>query len=150
MVGLQVWRGALLLADFLLHSALPGAETGLCVSKSDHIVELGAGTGLSSVAAAMVTGRVTSTGKHVLHKIGMKPLTFITINLTDISKGSILSLIETNVRLNSNLTKGDVKVCELDFYNSNYSPDLVAEIEKANIIIAADGTVVYFFFMCSH
>lgn len=60
-------------------------------------------------------------------------------NSTDIKKGNILSLIETNIRLNSNLIKGNVEVFELDFYKSNYSSELVARIEEANIIIAADG-----------
>lgn len=65
LVGLQVWRGALLLADFLLHSSLQGKETGINIQKSDHVIELGAGTGLTSVVAAMVANTVTSTGKLV-------------------------------------------------------------------------------------
>lgn len=63
-------------------------------------------------------------------------------NVTDISKGNILSLIETNAKLNSNLIKGDLKVCELDFYKSNYSQSLTTDIETANIVIAADGTYI--------
>lgn len=56
-VGLQVWRGALLLADWVLHNheLLKGAT----------VLELGSGTGLTSIAAATVAKEVVSTGEAV-------------------------------------------------------------------------------------
>nr|CAG4651276.1 EOG090X0C5G [Simocephalus serrulatus] len=119
LVGLQVWRGALLLADYLLHSATNGG-TDLNVNCDDAVIELGAGTGLTSVVAGMVAGHVVST---------------------DISMGNILSLIETNINQNSKWIKGKVEVKELDFYNPNYSDELASYLQTSNIIIAAD--VVY-------
>lgn len=120
LVGLQVWRGALLLADFLLHSSTEDEEAAFRITPQDCILELGAGTGLTSVVAGQVANQVIST---------------------DISKGNILTLIETNVKLNSHWIKGKVEVEELDFYNHNYSEKMTSLIEKANVIIAAD--VVY-------
>lgn len=54
-VGQQVWRGALLMGDYLLSnlSRLTGAT----------ILELGAGTGLVSVIAAMSGAHVFCTGE---------------------------------------------------------------------------------------
>jgi hypothetical protein len=57
----------------------------------------------------------------------------------DISKGNILSLIETNIEQNSKWISGQVEAIELDFYNSNYSDKLVSLIENSNLLIAADG-----------
>ena len=53
MVGLQLWRGALLLADFIL--AHPD------IFKNKNILELAAGTGLTSVIAAVFGKQVTVT-----------------------------------------------------------------------------------------
>lgn len=54
LVGLQVWRGALLLADFILsnHNLV----------KDKVIVELGSGTGLASFITAMYAKTVICTG----------------------------------------------------------------------------------------
>lgn len=54
-VGLQVWRGALLMSDYLLaHSeSVEGAI----------VLELGAGTGLVSLVAAMAAAQVFCTGQ---------------------------------------------------------------------------------------
>lgn len=53
--------------------------------------------------------------------------------------GNILSLIETNINLNSKWVKGKVEVKELDFYKSNYSEELASHLQVSNLIIAADG-----------
>ena len=53
LVGLQLWRGALLLADFIL--AHPDQFRG------GNILELAAGTGLTSVVSAMFGSTVTAT-----------------------------------------------------------------------------------------
>lgn len=58
MVGLQIWRGALLLADWLLHN-------NEIVQKDSYILELGSGVGLTSIVAAMFNP-VFCTGKAVI------------------------------------------------------------------------------------
>nr|CAG4637304.1 EOG090X0C5G [Ceriodaphnia reticulata] len=119
LVGLQVWRGAFLLADYLLHSATDEG-TDLMISRDDIVIELGAGTGLTSIVAGMVSDQVVST---------------------DISKGNILALIDTNVKLNSQWIKGKVEAMELDFYNSSYPETLETHLKNSKLLIAAD--VVY-------
>jgi methyltransferase-like protein 22 len=57
MVGLQVWRGAFLLGDLLIHLGLNGKLKG------KSIVELGAGTGLTSFVAALYAKKVICTGE---------------------------------------------------------------------------------------
>ena len=61
-----MWRGALLLADFLLHSWITDSQSSFKIDETDSVVELGAGTGLTSVVAGMVAGKVASTGKYLL------------------------------------------------------------------------------------
>ena len=53
LVGLQVWRGALLLADFIL--ARPD------LVRERQVLELAAGTGVTSVTAGMFASAVTAT-----------------------------------------------------------------------------------------
>ncbi|XP_063235491.1 methyltransferase-like protein 22 isoform X2 [Bacillus rossius redtenbacheri] len=53
LVGQQVWRGALLLADFLLHQG--------CALAGHTLLELGAGVGLTSIVAAMFSREVICT-----------------------------------------------------------------------------------------
>lgn len=64
LVGLQVWRGALLLADYILHSSNADPQSGFKIDENDSVLELGAGTGLTSVVAGMVSGKVVSTGNY--------------------------------------------------------------------------------------
>lgn len=113
LVGLQVWRGALLLADFLLHNRW----------KFEHkrILELGSGVGLTSIAAGIFSKS--------------------DIICTDIKLGGILDVVKSNVELNKNLinNQAKVKVMELDFKKSIWSDDLKNAVSKSNIIIAADG-----------
>lgn len=57
LVGLQVWRGALLLADYVLsHPDLFRDQT---------IVELGAGVGVTSIVASYLAKEVICTGRRV-------------------------------------------------------------------------------------
>ena len=53
LVGLQVWRGALLLADFIMCSP--------DLFQDHHVLELAAGTGLTSVTAGLFAKSVTAT-----------------------------------------------------------------------------------------
>lgn len=114
LVGLQVWRGALLLADFLLYNRRNFADK--C------IVELGSGCGLTSIAASIFSETE--------------------IICTDIDLGGILNVIKSNVELNKNLKspRACIKVMELDFKKSMmWSAELKSALAQAKIIIAADG-----------
>lgn len=54
-VGLQVWRGAFLLADFVIQNRTEYFQ-------GKNILEVGSGTGLTSVVATMFAKSVTATG----------------------------------------------------------------------------------------
>jgi predicted nicotinamide N-methyase len=54
LVGLQIWRGALILADFIIHNQ--------SVFKDKVVLEVGSGTGLSSVVSAFYASKVVATG----------------------------------------------------------------------------------------
>ncbi|XP_063920825.1 methyltransferase-like protein 22 isoform X3 [Zophobas morio] len=109
LVGLQIWRGALLLADWLLYNR----ET---FKEGHYILELGSGVGLSSIVAAM----------------------FTPVFCTDINKGGLLKLIKGNALRNSHLTKHPITVLELDFLSQVLPREIVATLEKTPIVIAAD------------
>lgn len=113
LVGLQVWRGAFVLADFLFHHRHLFAN--------QHILELGSGVGLSSIAAAIYTKK--------------------SIICTDIDIGGILALIQDNVKRNMTITGNEnrVKVMELDFKNLNWCAELQNCVGQCDTIIAADG-----------
>ncbi|KAH8302302.1 hypothetical protein KR044_004918 [Drosophila immigrans] len=115
LVGLQVWRGALLLADYLF------AKRKEFQSKT--IMELGAGVGLTSITAA-------------IHGSGQ-------VYCTDVNLGKILELIQGNVQRNAKLMRGQVSVIEYDFMapRSQLSSELMAAIDASDVIMAAD--VVY-------
>ncbi len=58
LVGLQVWRGALLLADYVL------SERAEKLVRGANVLELAAGTGITSIVAAVAGARsVLCTGK---------------------------------------------------------------------------------------
>ncbi|CAG5898355.1 unnamed protein product [Menidia menidia] len=99
-VGKQVWRGALLLADFILsHLELFRGATAL---------ELGAGTGLASIVMA-------TTAK--------------TVYCTDVGD-DLLSLCKRNVALNKHITEpsgGEVRVRQLDWLQHSLSTDAETE-----------------------
>lgn len=56
LVGLQVWRGAFLLADYVL--AYPD------LFKDQTVLELGSGVGLTSIVASYLAKEVICTGKY--------------------------------------------------------------------------------------
>ncbi|KOB75633.1 Methyltransferase-like protein 22 [Operophtera brumata] len=113
LVGLQVWRGAFLLGDMLIHLGLKGHL------KDKTVLELGAGTGLTSFVAALYSKKVVCT---------------------DIDLGGILDLIKLNAKYNANLIRSQFKVMPLDF-TASWSPALMDEIKGVDVIIAAD--VIY-------
>ena len=85
-VGLQVWRGSLLLADWLLHHHSCLRDTLL--------LEVGSGTGLASLMAARCGAKVLAT---------------------DLDDPEVLELIQRNVSRNKTLLRGEVTVAALDF-----------------------------------
>ncbi|XP_031622643.1 methyltransferase-like protein 22 isoform X2 [Contarinia nasturtii] len=115
LVGLQVWRGALLLADFLLHNCWR--------FENKRILELGSGVGLSSIAA----GIFSKTD----------------VICTDIDSGGILEVLKSNVNLNKSVmnNRAIFRIMELDFKKTIWPDDLKNAVSSANIIIAAD--VIY-------
>lgn len=59
MVGMQVWRSALLLGDFIIENR--------DIFTSDKVVmELGAGVGLTGIIAAMYCKEIIFTGEHII------------------------------------------------------------------------------------
>ncbi|KAK4876718.1 hypothetical protein RN001_009224 [Aquatica leii] len=112
LVGLQVWRGALLLADWILHN-------GSNFPTNSTILELGSGTGLTSIVAAM----------------------FSTVICTDVDKGDILKLLKANIERNKSLIRHPAIVGEVNFTKSHTSWDVPNTLDDVNIIIAAD--VIY-------
>lgn len=55
LVGLQIWRGALLLADYILHNEKK--------FKNRKILELGSGVGLTSIVSSLYAREVICTGR---------------------------------------------------------------------------------------
>lgn len=113
LVGLQIWRGAFVLADYLIHNHNVFARK--------RLLELGAGVGLTTIAAAIHAER--------------------DIVCTDINLGGILGLIQSNVNMNRQLIKHDVNVhvMELNFMNKQWSEELHDLMRDTDIVIAADG-----------
>ncbi|XP_077629303.1 methyltransferase-like protein 22 isoform X3 [Crocuta crocuta] len=95
-VGKQVWRGALLLADYILF------QRDLFQGRT--VLELGAGTGLASIVAATVAR---------------------TVYCTDVG-ADLLAMCQRNIALNGHLTAaggGVIKVKELDWLQDDLCTD---------------------------
>ncbi|XP_058536881.1 methyltransferase-like protein 22 isoform X1 [Ochotona princeps] len=94
-VGKQVWRGALLLADYIL------SQRDLFEGRT--VLELGAGTGLASIVAATMAQ---------------------TVYCTDVG-ADLLAMCQRNIALNSHLAAagGTVKVKELDWLKDELCTD---------------------------
>lgn len=114
LVGLQVWRGAFLLGDLLIHLGLKGEL------RDKVILEVGAGTGITSFVAAMYAKKVICT---------------------DIDIGGILSLIDLNSKYNSKFIQSEFKIMPLDFNDTNWNEELERTVDETDIILAAD--VIY-------
>lgn len=133
MVGLQVWRGALLLADFII--------TNRKLLAAKKILEVGSGVGLTSIIAAKYCKEVICTGAHYW----LMPTEFQSARntvalLSDIDIGEILQLIQSNIHRNLHLLpSNNVKVMELDFKADTWPPTLWENINDAEIVLAADG-----------
>ncbi|KAG5678633.1 hypothetical protein PVAND_008289 [Polypedilum vanderplanki] len=113
-VGLQLWRGAFLLNDFILSTQH--------LFNDKIVLELGSGVGITSIVASIVAKKVLCT---------------------DINIAGILDLIKRNLKLNSHYqrTKNNIEVHELDFFAEKWSDQLELAIKDVDICLAAD--VIY-------
>uniref|UniRef100_A0A8C5F6F0 Methyltransferase-like protein 22 n=1 Tax=Gadus morhua TaxID=8049 RepID=A0A8C5F6F0_GADMO len=120
-VGKQVWRGAFLLADYIYSHA--------SVFRNATVLELGAGTGLTSIIMATAAKRVYST---------------------DVGE-DLLSMCQRNATLNKHLlaAEGELKVRQLDWLKDDlcteeeeefsWTEEEVADLyDNTSVIIAAD------------
>lgn len=116
LVGLQIWRGALLLADYILHNEKR--------FKNRKILELGSGVGLTSIVASFCAREVICTDIHI---------------------GGLLELIKANIDRNAHLKNPEcnVIVTELDFKVNykDYSEYLKTQLQDVEYAICAD--VIY-------
>ncbi|KAF7388561.1 hypothetical protein HZH68_012503 [Vespula germanica] len=109
MVGLQVWRGALLLADYILSNP--------DLFKEKIIMELGSGVGLTSIIASFLAKEIICT---------------------DINLGEILKLVKRNFMRNISYVKCKFHIEELNFLNLKWSKSLEEKVNMTDIFIAAD------------
>ncbi|KAM8934186.1 methyltransferase-like protein 22 [Pelodytes ibericus] len=121
-VGKQMWRGALILGDYILWKKE--------LFRGCTVLELGAGTGFTSIIMATVAKMVYST---------------------DIGE-DLLKMCENNVALNRCLTEpsgGEVKVKELNWFKNEFCSDpkglfywteqeITNLCEETTVILAAD------------
>lgn len=107
-VGLQVWRGALLMCDFIVHN--PEVFSG------EHVLELGSGTGLTGVVLAFHSQSVT---------------------LSDTGP-EVLSLCKQNVKANERLLNCPVDVVDLDWTRTDQSTLLTDFERLPTCIVACD------------
>ncbi|XP_060535074.1 methyltransferase-like protein 22 [Cylas formicarius] len=109
LVGLQVWRGSLLLADWLLchSSSLP---------EDDYVLELAGGVGLATIVTSM----------------------FRPVICTDVNRGEIFDVIRANCARNNHLTARPVEVIELDFQEAILPSKITSLLPKVSTIVAAD------------
>lgn len=112
LVGEQVWRGAIFLSDFIFHNPQ--------IFKGCNLLELASGVGMTSVVAAMLAKQVV---------------------ITDVDNGDILDMVHRNLKNNKDKIVAEVKVKELDFFRLETVDDMIEDIHKTTVVIAAD--VVY-------
>ncbi|XP_017882154.1 methyltransferase-like protein 22 isoform X2 [Ceratina calcarata] len=108
-VGLQVWRGALLLADYILSNP--------DLFRDKIVLELGAGVGLTSIVASFLAKEVICT---------------------DINVKGILKLIRRNIERNKSYIKSKICTNELDFLNLDWPTFTKQNLHQATVILAAD------------
>ncbi|XP_069160894.1 methyltransferase-like protein 22 isoform X5 [Procambarus clarkii] len=109
LVGEQVWRGALFMADFILNNP--------DIFRDAHILEVASGVGLTSIVAAMLAKQVI---------------------ISDIDRGDILELIDRNIKRNTDLLKASVEVKEIDFFNHATIDEIMDVKKSVSILLAAD------------
>ncbi|XP_078096515.1 methyltransferase-like protein 22 [Mustelus asterias] len=121
-VGKQVWRGAFLLADYILNNTY--------LFRGSTVLELGAGTGLTSIVMATVAK---------------------TIFCTDVGE-DLMNMCERNIIVNKHIygaAGGEIKVRELDWLRDDlctdtknphcWSEEEIAHLyDYTNVLLAAD------------
>lgn len=112
LVGEQLWRGALLLADWIINSRK-------LISNEKYILELGGGVGFASIVSSI----------------------FFPVIFTDVDKGDIFKLVQSNISRNSHLLNYPIKTIHLDFFSKKLPQDILNDIKNISIIIASD--VIY-------
>jgi len=114
LVGLQLWRGAFLLGDFIL------ANPDLI--KGKKVLELASGTGFTSVVAAGFAESVIAT---------------------DVDRDNIMDILRINGNKNSefigNMSK--FNVMEIDFFWNSWPASITDYLNHCQVILVAD--VVY-------
>ena len=85
-VGLQVWRGALLMADFLLSHKE--------IFRDNVVLELGGGVGLSAIIASLTCSTVFCTGTVKNTVVELRNFNYILIDF----KTSILDICRRNIK----------------------------------------------------
>lgn len=107
-----MWRGALLLNDFILENRE--------IFANKTILEVGSGVGISSIVASIYAKKVICT---------------------DINIGGILDLIKRNIELNRvfQRNRNNIEILELNFLDENYSVKLEESLQQIDIAICADG-----------
>lgn len=108
-VGLQVWRGALLLADYILSNP--------SLFEKQVILELGSGVGLTSIVASFLAKQVICT---------------------DVDVEQMLWMIRRNYLRNATHVKSRFFVKEVNFLDLDWVPSLKKKLEASTIILAAD------------
>jgi predicted nicotinamide N-methyase len=92
-VGLQLWRGSFLLADFILHLS----KTDLRLFQGETVLEIGSGIGfVASLCASKAVGCAN-------------------VIATDIQNKSVLELLSQNLLLNRRLSDPGTRALTLDF-----------------------------------
>lgn len=139
-----MWRGALLLADYILsHPDL---------FRNQIILELGSGVGLTSIVASYLAKEVICTGNantrcklyciNVIINVirsAVENFNLIYLNIPDINVGGILNLIERNFLRNHTYVRSSYNIEEVNFLNLEWSKKLEEKLQSANIVLAADG-----------
>jgi len=137
-VGLQVWSGCLLLADFLL------THPDLSQTPNETWLELGAGTGLCSIVAALSRSKSSPPNRIICTDTGEKVLHLCRVNLTE----NISLLEDRNVSTKLclaevNFLNFDEKDRKTDVYDARADQDefdvtLLPLLRQASVILAAD------------
>ncbi|XP_043465601.1 methyltransferase-like protein 22 isoform X2 [Leptopilina heterotoma] len=109
LVGLQLWRGAFLLADYILSNSNQ--------FENKIIMELGSGVGFTSIIASIIAKKIICT---------------------DINEGEILKLIAKNFKNNKKYVRSKVDIKEMNFLDLNWSQQLCEDSKTVEIILAAD------------
>ncbi|KAL1924697.1 uncharacterized protein VTP21DRAFT_4351 [Calcarisporiella thermophila] len=133
-VGTQVWSGALLLADFLL--SVPE------VIRNEYVVELGAGTGLSGLCAALCGAKTvfcTDNENRILENCRWNA-EYVRSDVKKLCKnvGSIKVRYLDWLDKNNPLLRGEDPVKKSLF---SWTQENLQEVAKAKVILAAD--VIY-------